>query len=110
MITMQRADRSADASAISGDPIDDSTTDPLRGGSKPGPEKIHPNPAVSLSLFQAASVKQETRLLSVIVLGRSRDRSIGFCGKLFLSLAIDCTVDHSLANLIPFRAVSFGER
>lgn len=55
VIAMQRVDLIAEASAISGEPIDDSTIDPLIGASNPGPENTQPNPAASLSLFQAAT-------------------------------------------------------
>lgn len=64
VITMQSADWAAKASAMSGEPIEDSTIDPLIGASMLGPEKTYPNPATSLSLFQAASVLQVKRLLS----------------------------------------------
>lgn len=77
LVAMQRAALIAQASATSGDPIDVSTIDPLRGVSKPSPEKIHPSPATRLSLFQAASVLQVTQLLSSVILGWSRDRECG---------------------------------
>ena len=74
VIAMQRADLIAEASAISGDPIEDSTIDPLIGDSSLGPENTQPSPAASFSLFQAASVLHVTRLLTEMVCGDSRGR------------------------------------
>ena len=74
VIAMQRADLIAEASAISGNPIESSIIDPLIGDSSLCPEKIQASPATSLSLFHAASVLQVTRLLSAAPGGGSGDQ------------------------------------
>ncbi|CAF2078142.1 hypothetical protein Bca4012_090471 [Brassica carinata] len=43
-ISSERSSRTAKASAMSGDRIEDSTIDPVMGASSLGPENIHPSP------------------------------------------------------------------
>ncbi|KAF3572157.1 hypothetical protein F2Q69_00062746 [Brassica cretica] len=66
---MQSTNRIAMASAIKCELMKLSTKDPSIGVSGPGHEKTHPNLVVNLSLFQAASVIHDMKLLSRWLLG-----------------------------------------
>ena len=103
---MQRADRSAMASAIRGDPMKLWLADPRIGSVSEGPSRIQPKPAVFVTLSQAALVLQFIDL--------SQDASGAAylvvdwetVGKSLTFLLFPFNWDHSKASLNPLVAVS----
>lgn len=104
---VRRADRSARASAISGELTKSMEIEFDLGSFASGPEKIQASPACRFSLSQAASVWQMIRYSPPCCQALTQWRS----GKgLFFKTFLWLLQLHSLARANPFVATSIGER
>lgn len=108
VVAMQRTDRIASASAMSGDLTNVWISDPREGDVRGGPEKIYPNSAVFLFEFQAPSVLQIIDTASSVLLDDCSGENRVPAGDKLDLLLFSCANDHSLDNLSPFSAVSSG--
>lgn len=108
VVAMQRTDRIASASAMSGDLTNVWISDPREGDVRGGPEKIYPNSAVFLFEFQAPSVLQVIDTASSVLLDDCSGENRVPAGDKLDLLLFSCANDHSLDNLSPFSAVSSG--
>ncbi|KAF2562074.1 hypothetical protein F2Q70_00014443 [Brassica cretica] len=106
---MQRADRIASVSAMSGDLTKVWIADPIEGVDRDGPKKTHPNPAVFVTEFQTPYVLHVIDPVSSVLLDVCPREIREPAGDTVDFLLLPCANDHPFANVSPFSAVSSGE-